>query len=189
MRVCVNMKQATCTVILILAVLGGAGGGVQKTDLQNEEKVNVYRKYDKKKRETVTQTDLMLIYGPAPGPYSLGFGLSMLASYTFPGQTPSAPETVTLNFISSENDYVFAFEHDLTIKLDNDILNLGKMEYQQIRGTSAGALEKLWRALPREVFARIANAKRVHVKLGEKEFDLTERQLKNLHALVISISQ
>jgi len=51
------------------------------------------------------------------------------------------------------------------------------------------ASEKLWWALPREVFARIANAKRVHVKLGEKEFDLTEPQLKNLRALVSSIGQ
>jgi len=176
-------------VLLVLALLGGTAHGSQKTKPQNEERINVYRKYDKKKRETVTQSDLMLIYGPEPGPYSLGFGLSMFASYSFPDQKPSAPETITLSFISSENRYVFAFERDLTIKADNDILKLGKMDYQQIRSSSQVASEKLWLPLSREVFGRIANAKRVHVKLGEKEFDLNEHHLKNLQGLINSIGQ
>ena len=175
--------------LLILTVMGRAASAAQKSNPQNKEKVNVYRKYDKKKHETVTQTDLMLIYGPDPGPYSLGLGLSMFAAYTFPGQIVSAPETITLNFMSSENSYVFTFEHDLTIKADNEILNLGKLEYEQIRGTSAVAHEKLWQALPRDVFARIAYAKKVHMKLGQKEFDLTEHHLKNLQALVSSIAR
>jgi hypothetical protein len=183
------MKQTTSIVLLILTVLGEAASATQKSNSQNKEKVNVYRKYDKKKGETVTQTDLMLIYGPDPGPYSLGFGLSMFAAYTFPGQKASTPETITLNFISSENRYVFSFEHDLTIKADNEILNLGKMEYEQTRGTSAVAHEKLWQALPRDVFARIAYAKTVHVKLGQKEFDLTDHHLKNLQALLSSIGR
>jgi hypothetical protein len=182
------MKRTTCIVILIVIVLGGTAGTAQNTNPQNQEKANVYRKYDKKKRETVTQTDLMLIYGPDPGPYSLGFGLSMFAAYTLPGQIV-APETITLNFMSSENSYVFTFEHDLTIKTDNEILNLGKMEYEKIRGASAVAHEKLWLALPRDVFARIAYAKKVHMKLGQKEFDLTEHHLKNLQALVSSIGR
>jgi len=181
------MKQATFTLLLVLVVLDGAVGGTQKADPQHKGKVNVYRQYDKKKGETVTQTAMMLIYGPEPGPYSLGSGLSMLASYTFPGQTPSAPETVTLTFMSSENRYVFADQRDLTIKADDDIFKLGDMEYKQIRGVSAAASERLWQAVPRETFARIANAKRVHVKLGQKEFDLTGRHLKNLQALASSI--
>src|ERR1700704_5724698 len=118
-RILPSMKHTTCIVLLIVIVLGT--GAAQNTKPQNQEKVNVYRKYDKKKRETVTQTELLLIYGPDPGPYALGFGLSMLAAYTFPGQVLSAPETITLSFMSSENSYVFAFEHDLTIKADNEI--------------------------------------------------------------------
>jgi len=183
------MKHTTSIVLLILTVLGGAASAAQKNDPQNKEKINVYRKYDKKKGETVTQTDLMLIYGPDPGPYSLGFGLSMFAAYTFPGQKVSVPETITLNFMSSENSYVFTFEHDLIIKADNETLSLGKLEYEQIRGTSAVAHEKLWQALPRDVFAHIAYAKSVHVKLGQKEFDLTDHHLKNLQALLSSIGR
>src|SRR5947209_5055051 len=99
------MKYATCIVLPIVLVL--AASATQNAKPRNQEKVNVYRKYDKKKRETVTQTDLMLIYGPDPGPYSLGFGLFMFAAYAFPGQILSAPKTITLNFMSSENSYVF----------------------------------------------------------------------------------
>jgi len=129
----------------------------------------------------------MLVYGPHPGPFSLGFGLSMFAAYTFPDQTPSPPDTITLNFMSSENSYVFAFERELTIKADEEIFNLGKTQYTQIIGTSAVVHEKLWQPIRRDVFTRIANSKKVHVRLGQKEFDFTENHLKNLQALLSSI--
>jgi len=65
-RILPSMKHTTCIILLIVIVLGT--GAAQNTNPQNQEKVNVYRKYDKKKRETVTQTELLLIYGPDPGP-------------------------------------------------------------------------------------------------------------------------
>jgi hypothetical protein len=61
------------------------------------------------------------------------------------------------------------------------------MEYRARRDESTLGSEMLWLALPRDVFVRIANAKKVHLKLGVKEFDLSEPHLRNLQALAGSI--
>lgn len=172
-------------VILALAVVATTYAQEPAT---KQDKVNVYRKYDKNKQETITGTELMLVYGPA-GPYSLGFGLSTRAAYVFPGRTPSPPEDITLTFMSSEDSYVFTFERDLTIRADGEVFQLGKMEYSQIEKTLRAAYEKLWISIPRDVFARIANSKKVHVKLGQKEFDFTEKHLKHFQALISSIGR
>lgn len=178
------MKGATFTVLIVLVVLCWVAiGDSQKS---NPQRGNIYRKYDKKKRQTTIQTEAMLISG-ASTLYTTDFGIFMFASYTFPGETPSVPETITLHFISSVNPHVFTFDRDLIISADNETLKLGKTEYRARIDESTLGSEVLWKALPKDVFARIANAKRVHVKLGVKEFDLTERHLKNFQALVSSV--
>jgi hypothetical protein len=179
------VRRAAYSAALGLALLLGGGSVATLSEAQNSDKVNVYRQYDKKRRETRTLTEIMLIYGPDPGPYSIGFGLSMTAGYAFPGQTPAPPETFTLNFLSSENHEVFAFKHDLTIKADDDTLQ-PPVEYKRLGNGTAIVTEQMIATVPAAAFARIANAGKVQVQLGEKKFTLTERQQKNLQALLAS---
>ena len=178
------------TIFLLLgwSVLGTAQSAASS---KGQDKVNVYRNYDKSKQLTTTQTETMLIHGPhlhSGGRFQTGSGLTMRAFYSYPGETPVKPESVTLWFFSSENFDAFKDERDLTIKADDEVFRLGKMDYGHPPDRHSH-FESLSMSIPAEVFIRIANAKNVQVRLGEDEFDLNKQQLRNLQGLAAAMIQ
>src|SRR2546423_10254535 len=124
-------------VVMMSLLLGWSviGGAQSATPPKSQDKVNIYRNYDKSKQLTTTQTEIMLIHGPHlhnMGRFQMGTGLTMRAFYTYSGETPVKPESVTLWFFSSESFYAFEDERDLTIKADDEAFRLGKMDYWRL---------------------------------------------------------
>ncbi|MCA1592273.1 MAG: hypothetical protein LC754_06405 [Acidobacteria bacterium] len=148
---------------------------------KNKESVRIYRRYEKSKNETITETRPMPIFGNILG------GLDMNVFYTYLGKSSTTPQSVTINFTSSNPEH----EHrrDLIVKADGEVYQLGTMEYRRLPDSNFGFPGKLSLSIPVEAFNRIANAKKVHMKLGTEDFDLEERHIKKLRGLASAMTR
>ncbi len=155
-----------------------------------QDQIEVKKRYNKSSSVTTIQTVPKRIHGPrvpAGGARLNGFGLSMMASYTYPGKTPVKPESVTLTFVSTEVSAIFKEKRDLTITADNEVFRLGRMTYQAFPlGFSVD--EHLTLSIPTDLFMRLSGAGKVHVQLGDDSFDLGPKHLKNLRGLAASMA-
>src|SRR6266540_2133276 len=109
------MKQISYISIIILMLIRLATLGISQNTAstpESKDKVNLYRRYDKSKDQTVTKMEPILIYG-APSPVT---GLYISASYTFTGKTPGRPESVNLLFRSGEGKY--KYDRELIVKAE-----------------------------------------------------------------------
>jgi hypothetical protein len=159
---------------------------------QSKDKINIKKRYNKSKQITTIQTETIRIHGPRISTGNArvnNFGLSMMASYSYPGTTPVRPESVTLTFMSTELSEAFDHKRDLIITADGEVFRLGKMDYWRLPVHIGIVEERLSLAIPSDVFMRIANAKNAHAQLGEDSFNLREKHLKNLWSLAASISR
>jgi hypothetical protein len=169
--------------LLICATLVFAQAAAPTPERKNNDReaVRIYRRFDKSKNETITETRRMRIFGSILG------GLGMNASYISQGKTASRPQSVNITFISSNPEH--EFRRDLMMKADGEVLHLGEMEYRKIPDSNLGFIGKLSLSLPVDTFNRIASAKKVQVELGAEKFDLEERHLKKLFGLMNAMMQ
>jgi hypothetical protein len=117
--------------------------------------------------------------------------LKMTAYFTYSGKTFVKPESVVLAFLSLvQGDAKYRDTDDVTVQLDGQSLNLGKLRVVDRRIDTNMQMNNVhyWReALEVSVktaeFVRIANAGKVTVQLGKTHFDLTAAHMKPLRTL------
>jgi len=156
--------------------------------------------YDKTKDETTESTRIMTVIeliGTLEGRFPEGIrnlpaeNLKMTAYFTYSGKTFVKPESVVLAFLSLvQGDAKYRDTDDVTIQLDGQSLNLGKLRVVDRRIDTNMQMNNVhyWReALEVSVktaeFVRIANAGKVTVQLGKTHFDLTAAHMKSLRTL------
>src|SRR6185369_12748466 len=156
--------------------------------------------YDKTKDETTESTRIMTVIeliGTLEGRFPEGTrnlpaeNLKMTAYFTYSGKTFVKPESVVLAFLSLvQGDAKYRDTDDVTIQLDGQSLNLGKLHVVDRRIDTNMQMNNVhyWReALEVSVktaeFVRIANAGKVTVQLGKTHFDLTAAHMKPLRTL------
>jgi len=156
--------------------------------------------YDKTKDETTESTRIMTVIeliGTLEGRFPEGIrnlpaeNLKMTAYFTYSGKTFVKPESVVLAFLSLvQGDAKYRDTDDVTIQLDGQSLNLGKLRVVDRRIDTNMQMNNVhyWReALEVSVktaeFVRIANAGKVTVQLGKTHFDLTAAHMKPLRTL------
>jgi len=156
--------------------------------------------YDKTKDETTESTRIMTVIeliGTLEGRFPEGTrnlpaeNLKMTAYFTYSGKTFVKPESVVLAFLSLvQGDAKYRDTDDVTIQLDGQSLNLGKLRVVDRRIDTNMQMNNVhyWReALEVSVktaeFVRIANAGKVTVQLGKTHFDLTAAHMKPLRTL------
>ena len=156
--------------------------------------------YDKTKNETTESTRIMTVIeliGTLEGRFPEGTRnlpsetLRMTAYFSYSGKTFVKPESVMLGFLSLvQGDAKYRDTDDVTIQLDGQSLNLGKLRVVDRRIDTNMQMNNVhyWReALEVSVktaeFVRIANAGKVTVQLGKTHFDLTAAHMKPLRTL------
>jgi len=156
--------------------------------------------YDKTKDETTESTRIMTVIeliGTLEGRFPEGIrnlpaeNLKMTAYFTYSGKTFVKPESVVLAFLSLvQGDAKYRDTDDVTVQLDGQSLNLGKLRVVDRRIDTNMQMNNVhyWReALEVSVktaeFVRIANAGKVTVQLGKTHFDLTAAHMKSLRTL------
>jgi hypothetical protein len=113
--------------------------------------------------------------------------VNMMGMYKFKGeQKPATPGPFVLGFVTKSDEWVFGGDADLYAIVDGERLKVARLsrggEVQRFVN-SVNVQETLITYLPAETFLKIANAKKVEMRLGKFEFELTEDQLKALHRL------
>lgn len=153
------------------------------TASKSRRKTKVDVKYDKKKElTTVWLRDLILSKNPQ------GFEqINMSVSFSYPQHTIVKPKTVLIVIYSaSMNGTLFDYYRDLAAIADGFRLKMGKMEYSSgqseltpLRATLSSEFLRL--AIPYDDFSRIAKAKVAMVQIGERKYNLSDKQLQSLN--------
>jgi len=107
--------------------------------------------------------------------------LSISASFTFEGESQSAPVSeITLIFYSYSSDWRFLNNRDLYVIVDGERMDLGEGARSgsvTSRYRSVGVTETLVFAVPFTVFEKFTNAKSVEFKVGPIETSLKDEHL------------
>lgn len=151
--------------------------------------------YDKFKDTTFVRVKPMSI-----GSYTfqaIAGGLEISAMFSSKGQKITKPETISLNIISISNGFKHFDERarKLIVLADGEQFDLGAMQIEDMgRGPSfsrysGGLVEVMSVSVPQESFAKIANAKKVEMQLGSKEFSLKNKHLDALRELLNLITE
>ena len=139
--------------------------------------------YDQIKGITTVRLIPMQVYGVPHTSlkYIGGDEARFSASFTYLGQTLRAqPKTVLFSLISTSEDWKYSDFRKLTALVDGKRLNLGPLEHVPSFTVSASANPKSddyisqWIAisLTYKTFVRIANGKKVKIRMGPREFKL-----------------
>jgi len=175
-------------VILSLAVvLTCAGPG-----LAQDGKIET--SYDEVKDTTSVRLNPMQVYGEslASSNYVGNDGARFYASFTYAGRTLSAlPKRVLITLISTSEDWKYKASLKLTALVDGKRLEIGPLEYAPSFVVKAPAdsisadsvSQQIAISLPYKTFLRIANGKKVRIRMGHREFKLEENHLEALRHL------
>lgn len=180
--------RLTLAVALIFACVasGAAQDKGAKTKFKHSGKIQAT--YDRAQDRTVV----------AIQPYSVNVNhddpidsVAIAAGFIYPGQTlASRPQFIEFGVISQTRDgWKFEQEKDraLTLVIDGEAINLGSMKLVTARRFTLGALyyrEDLAFVMPYEGFVRMANAKKVVVKVGKTELKLKNEHLEAMRDLL-----
>jgi hypothetical protein len=115
--------------------------------------------------------------------------LDLSMYFTYPGQTLATPEWVGIGIASAIYDPKQYGDYTLTIVRDNQAMNVGKMtvhdrgeiRYDARRPTVK--VQLLEASMPYEQFLSMANAKKVKLRIGHKEFPLDRQNLEAIRDL------
>ena len=150
--------------------------------------------YDKSKDETMVFFKLM----PITAGKNLEWEGTMVVSderldlsmyFTYPGERLATPKWVGIGLASLIYEPKQYGDYTLTIVRDNQAIKVGKMtvhdrgetRYSPVRPTVKRQL--LEASIPYEEFLSIANAKKVKLKIGHKEFPLEPQNLEAIRDL------
>jgi hypothetical protein len=160
------MKNTLITTLLIfLLSVSSLAQGVKPGEPET--------KYDKFKDETNITVVIQLSETSIEN-------LSLTLGTSFSGKKPpSAPKDIISFFLSVNTRKQYSISHSWIILADEERIKLGDGEYQGT-GSSTKAAEVIFYSMSPENLRKIANAKKVEIQLGNKEFTLTESQVKNL---------
>ena len=176
--------------LLIVIVLGCSLHVFSQDPEFPEKDRKVTRVYNDKTDTTVVRFGPMHLINfstGSPFSYAIEDGeLRLSAFFTYKGKVLVKPRTIGLIFLSVNrptNRWELSKQKDLEITADADHWNIPNVE---IVGSTNGnnlVIESLGVAIPCDVFAKIANAKKVKLRLGDRRVDLAKEHLATLRDL------
>ena len=150
--------------------------------------------YDQIKGITTVRLNPMQVYGePHTSSKYIGDDEARFsASFTYLGRRLRVqPKTVLFSLISTSEDWKYSDFRKLTALVDGKRLNLGPLEHVPSFTVSASANPKsddyisqwISISLTYKTFLRVANGKKVRIRMGPREFKLEKNHLEALRAL------
>lgn len=109
--------------------------------------------------------------------------------FSYPGQTFATPQHVFVGFVYVALDPQRYEGHKLSAKIDGETVDFGTMRELRRRQIIAQGTYKpytgvhLETSIPYEAFLRMANAKKVKMKLGKMDFDLSKDHMEAIRDL------
>jgi hypothetical protein len=150
--------------------------------------------YDQVKEITTVWFNPMQVYGePLASPNYIGGDEARFhASFTYSGRTLRAqPKRVLFLLTSTSEDWKYTDFRKLSALVDGKRLNLGPLEHVPSFTLNAPAnansedyiSQGISISLTYKTFLRIANGKKVQIRMGPREFELEKKHLKALRGL------
>ena len=150
--------------------------------------------YDQVKAITTVWLHPMQVYGEpfASSQYIGGDEASFNASFTYSGRTLRAqPKRVLFSLTSTSQDWKYTDFRKLTALVDGRRLTLGPLEHVPSFTVNVSAnsdsddyiSQGIAISLPYKTFLRIANGKKVQIRMGPREFELGKNHLEALRDL------
>ena len=143
--------------------------------------------YDQVKDITTVRLNQMQVYGEplASSSYIDGDEARIYTSFTYRGRTLSArPKRVLFSLISTAIEWKYTDFRNLTAVVDGKRLKLGALEYlPSFTVSDHHVSQEIAISLPYQTFLRIANGKKVQIRMGPKEFKLEKNHLEALRDL------
>jgi len=157
-------------------------------------KGNIETSYDLVKEITTVRFNPMQVYGEpfVSSNYIGGDEARFNASFTYSGRTLRAePKRVLFSLISTSEDWKYTDFRKLTALVDGRRLKLGPLEHVPSFTVNAPAnantgdyiSQGIAVSLPYKTFLRIANGKKVQIRMGPREFGLEKNHLEALRSL------
>jgi hypothetical protein len=157
--------------------------------------VKIETSYDQVKDITTVRLNPMQVYGEplASSNYTGGDEARFYASFTHSGRTLSAPpKRVLISLMSTSEKWKYTDFRKLTALVDGKRLKIGPLEHVPSFTVNASAnsnsddyiLQEIAISLPYQMFLRIANGKKIQIRMGPREFKLEENHLAALRDLV-----
>jgi len=112
--------------------------------------------------------------------------LRLSAFFTYKGKTFVKPESVALIFLSinrPDNRWELSRQKDFEIKADDGHWKSPNVAIVDSKKGNNIFVESLGVSVPCEIFAKVANAKKVKMRLGDRNFDLGKEHLGPLRDL------
>lgn len=192
----VVMMKTHLHVILTLAITTGgtvalAGDGSEKGQWISNYKEKIEISYDDVKNITTVRLNSMQVYGEALASslYIGGDEASFQASFNYSGRTLKAkPRGILISLTSTSEDWKYTDFRKLTALVDGKRFNLGPLEHVPAFTVNASESEKSDDYISQRIviflsyksFLRIANGKRVQIKMGPREFELARNHFEAL---------
>ncbi|HKZ77032.1 MAG TPA: hypothetical protein VJ124_01825 [Pyrinomonadaceae bacterium] len=150
--------------------------------------------YDPVKEITTVRLNPMQVYGEplASSNYVGGDEARFNASFTYSGRTLRAqPKRVLFSLVSTSEDWKYTDFRKLSALVDGKHLKLGQLENVPSFTVNAPAnassddyiSQRIAISLPYKTFIRIANGKKVQIRMGPREFELEKNHIEALRYL------
>lgn len=97
-------------------------------------------------------------------------------SYAYPGTDKRTPSFITLAFSSSQRSWVYLDSHDVTILVDDSLRFQPDSRHDGKVGGGGYVYENVFATLPIGEAVRLADAQKVEVRVGPREFRLGPNQ-------------
>ena len=185
------LTLAIVTACFTLGLEPDAGTTPQRISTHNPK---VETSYDRVKEITTVRLSPMQVYGePLASPHYIGGDeASLNASFTYSGRTLRAqPKRVLFSLTSTSQDWKYTDFRKLTALVDGKHLTLGSLERVPSFTVNASAnansddyvSQGIAISLTYKTFLRIANGKKVQIRMGPREFVLEKNHLEALRYL------
>ena len=182
------------TLAIVTACATLAVGQDANTMQQITHNGKVDTSYDQVRGITTVRLNPMQVYGEplASSQYVGGDEASFNASFSYSGQTLRAqPKLILFSLTSTSQNWKYTDFPKLTALVDGKILNLGPLEHVPSFTVNASAnansddyiSQGIAVSLTYKTFLRIANGKKVQIRMGPREFDLVGNHLEALRYL------
>lgn len=193
------MKNYLRFILLLAIVISCATIGIAQNANTTRQRVfthngTIETSYDPVKEITTVRLNLMQVYGEplASSGYIGGDEARFNASFTYSGrQLRAQPKRVLLSLISTSEDWKYTDFRKLSALVDGKHLKLGPLEHVPSFTVNAPAnansddyiSQGIAVSLPYKTFIRIANGKKVQIRMGPREFELPKNHLEALRDL------
>jgi hypothetical protein len=144
-----------------------------KQTYKHDGKIEV--KFDESKNQTVVRLDTMKIYE------NDSETLSMIVSGSYAGKTPPAPPSELLFVLyASSKQRRYQTEPQLIVTADSEVVRTRQLKNYGARTEGDRVIEPLLTMMPYDILAKMANAKKVTLKIGTTEYEMTANNLEAL---------